>query len=246
MKVYLFLDFDGTLTPIVSTPRKAILSAKAKNVLRRLAKHRAFKVSIISGRAIKDLRKKIGIKNIVYAGNHGMEIKGPGISYKAVIKRGVASAMKRCNDLLNNRLHSIPGIKVENKGMTVSVHFRNVAQSMVPFISKTVRNVARENAKNGLIRIDTGKKVLELKPNIAWDKGKAAQLILSRYKKSEGTVAVVPVFIGDDSTDEDAFKAFRNNGITVLVGKPRNTFAKYRLRNPGEVIKFLESIMETE
>jgi trehalose 6-phosphate phosphatase len=239
-KKFLFigLDYDGTLTPIVNHPDHAVLPEDTKSLLADLCDLPNAFVCIISGRSYQDVKKKVGLKRIIYAGNHGMEIKGRDLSFSVKnSKRYTEEINKICRNL-TQRLKKIKGVWVENKGLTASVHYRLAksedAQKAKQIVFPVVKNF-------GSLKLRRGKKVWEIRPNIDWNKGRALAYILqkclTRNWKNESSV----VYIGDDQTDEDVFCLLRHDGITALVsGKPEQTSnAKYFLTSSQEVISFL-------
>lgn len=232
-KLFLLLDYDGTLTPIVKKPEFAVLHKPMKASLTKLCtKH---PVAIISGRALEDVKKLVGIKDIYYAGNHGFEISN---DKSFVLPKALATKPligKLCSEL--EAQLRVKGALVENKGLTASLHFRLVAQKDLPKLRKIFSRVAEPWIQAGKIRITLGKKVFELRPNLDWDKGKAVEWVIKVMKKQE----FLPIYVGDDLTDEDAFLALRKNGVTVLVTeRAKRSYAKYWVKNVNEVAKFLK------
>jgi trehalose-phosphatase len=233
-----FLDYDGTLTPIVSRPDQAALMDFTRAILRTLAAK--IPVAILSGRDLDDVRQRVNIDAIVYAGSHGFDIAGP-----RELRREMATEFLPKLDMvekeLGKELAGIPGASVERKRFSIAVHYRNVKASEVPEIGRAVSEVAKRNRE--LRRID-GKKVYELVPNIDWDKGKAVLWLLETPGLKRANVR--PIYIGDDRTDEDAFRALRQHGVSILVSEQaRPTAASYSLKNPTEVERFLRELVAT-
>jgi trehalose-phosphatase len=240
--VCLFLDFDGTLTPIRRHPRAVKLSGALKKTLRKIAALKGATVAVISGRSLADVKERVGIKGIIYAGNHGMEAKGRGINYKVP---GAVKAEKTVRELsrkLKNRYRAFRGVIVEDKGLTLSVHFRMVPRTRLKAAERIFREVAGPYISEGKVRLTRGKKVWEVRPPVRWDKGKAVARLLSERKKKTRT-RPVPFYLGDDRTDEDAFRALRGKGYTVKIGKKgAKSRAGYYLKNTTEVRRFLERL----
>lgn len=199
-------------------------------------------VAIISGRNLKDVQELVGIDNIVYAGSHGFDIAYPDAStmsqdkwqhYLPVLDR--AEAELRCS------LQHISGALVKRKRFTIAVHYRKVEKSEISKVEKAVDMVAGRYRE---LRKSFGKKVFELRPDADWDKGKALlSLVETLYADSS---QVIPLFIGDDVTDEDAFQAIRDSGIGIRVGKSGyRTSARYVLKDPAEVMAFLNWLAST-
>ena len=239
-KKFLFigLDYDGTLTPIVSHPDHAWLPQDTKSLLKYLCNLPNAFVCIISGRSYEDLRRKVGIKRIIYAGNHGMEIKGRDLSFSIKnFKKYVEEINKICRNL-NQRLKGIQGVWVENKGLTTSVHYR-LADSEDVQKGKQIIFPIVKTFKD--LKLKRGKKVWEIRPNIDWNKGKAITYILEGCLRRNWKRESAVVYIGDDRTDEDAFSLLREDGVTALVNRkpPQRSNAKYFLTHPKEVTSFL-------
>jgi len=232
-RLAIFLDYDGTLTPIVSRPDQATLSISTRQVLRELAD--LVPVAILSGRDLEDVRRLVDIDGIVYAGSHGFDIAGP-----RGLRKQVATEFLSIIDLaekeLKEKLAGIPGALVERKRFSIAAHYRNVAGSDVSKVEQAVNKVAADHGE--LRRIDN-KKVYELQPNIDWNKGKAVLWLLQPLEL-EG---VFPIYIGDDLTDEDVFRALKERGAGIVVNKqPRLTAARYALKDPVEVERFLRDL----
>jgi len=232
----LLLDYDGTLTPIVLRPELAVLSEDMRDVLKKIAEK--YPTAIISGRAIDDVKNMVKVENIYYAGNHGFEISNDRKLANPDAEKTRVVINEICRKMQKNLIH-IKGSIVENKGITASVHYRMVSDNDFLELTKIFKEVIAPYLEKGEIKITSGKKVFELRPNIEWNKGKAVEWVIDAIGK-EGT----PVYIGDDRTDEDAFTALRNKGVTVLVSeKTGKTNAKYYLRNVDEVKIFLEGLL---
>ena len=232
----LLLDYDGTLTPIVSRPELAVLSEDMRDVLKKIAEK--YPTAIISGRAIDDVKNMVKVENIYYAGNHGFEISNDRKLANPDAEKTRVVINEICRKMQKNLIH-IKGSIVENKGVTASVHYRMVPDDDFAELEKIFKGVIASYVEKGKIRITKGKKVFEIRPNVEWDKGKAVKWVIAVLEK-KGT----PVYIGDDRTDEDAFIALKNRGITVLVSeKIKKSNAEYYLRNVDEVKIFLEGLL---
>src|SRR5438552_12908352 len=236
-RVAVFLDYDGTLTPIVSQPEDAWLSDSMQQTLRELAAR--VPVAILSGRDLDDVRKRVEIDDIVYAGSHGFDIAGP-----RGLRKQVATEFLPKLDIAEKELHEaldgIPGARVERKHFSIAVHYRNVRENAVPKVERVVGEVTARHRE--LRRLD-GKKVYELLPNIDWNKGTAVLWLLETLGLESRSGGIRPIYIGDDSTDEDAFRALEQRGIGILLSEePGATAARYFLKNPAEVERFLRAL----
>jgi trehalose 6-phosphate phosphatase len=230
----LFLDYDGTLTPIVEDPQKALMSDSMRSTVSRLAQRCT--VAVISGRDLEDVREKVGIAGIVYAGSHGFDIIGPEKD-RLQLQQGkdFLPALDRAERLLKIASKKILGTVVERKRFSVAVHYRNIKRGSFGAVKLLVDTVAHDVPE---LRKSKGKKIFELHPRMNWHKGKALLWILDALELG-GSVGL-PIAIGDDVTDEDAFRVLKDRGIAVAVGEtPRATAAAYWLKNPAEVETFL-------
>jgi trehalose-phosphatase len=240
--IMLFLDFDGTLVPIVENPSKALIPEEIKGLLKGLSKNRRCRLAIITGRGLRDIKKRVGLKNIIYSGNHGLEIKGPKIGFEAPISPDYKAILRQIKNELKERVSPIRGALLEDKGLSLSIHYRLVSNKQIPFVKTAFYKVTAPHLRLGKIKTEIGKKVLEVRPGVEWDKGKAVLWLLSRQESTFPGKSILPLYIGDDVTDEAAFEALKNNGLTIFVGSPKKSHAKYYLNNTKEVFKFLKNL----
>ena len=235
-RLAVFLDYDGTLTPIVSHPEDAWLSDSMRQTLRSLAAH--VPVAILSGRDLDDVRGRVLVDGIVYAGSHGFDIAGTG-GLRRELGAAYLPALDAAESELREALDEIPGAQLERKHFSVAAHYRNVNEDDTCRVAPAVDAVAARHRE--LRRID-GKKVYELLPDIDWNKGNAVLWLLETLDLLHGKV--LPIYIGDDRTDEDAFRVLKKHGAAILVGEqPQVTAASYCLNNPEEVERFLRELI---
>jgi len=237
--VVVFLDYDGTLTPIVNNPPDAILPIMTKDVLKRLAKRST--VAIISGRDLRDVENMVGINDAVYAGSHGFDIMAAdGSSRSQDWLQRYMPVLDQAETALRGAVSDIAGALVERKRFAIAVHYRNVNDAYLKTLEERFHRVLEQYPS---LRKSKGKKVLELRPDVDWDKGKAIISMLETLHLDMDKV--VPFFIGDDITDEDGFRAIYDRGISIVVGsEARDTAAHYTLQDPTEVRIFLESLID--
>ena len=243
---FVFLDFDGTLSPITKTPHLAFLPEKIKKNILRLKSLPYCKIAIISGRAVDDVKNKVRINGIIYAGNHGLEIRSSKMQFKKHVTDGYLKALGKIRGDLEDSLNGIKGVLIEDKGLSLSLHYRlvrkkEIAKLETVFHEKTIRYVVK-----GDIKIKPGKKVFEIRPSLDWDKGKVVLWLLARQKFIADKEKLFPIYIGDDVTDEDAFIVLKDKGMSIFVGKPKETRAEYYLRNTSEVADFLSRLSKIE
>ncbi len=233
-RLAVFLDYDGTLTPIVARPELALLLDPMRSTIRELARY--CPVAIISGRDLPDVRGRVGLEEIFYAGSHGFDIAGPRGEDREVRKFDeFLPALDRAERELRLSLAQVPGARVERKRFSIAVHYRNVPAGKAAQVAATVDKIA---AAASQLQYSHGKKVYDLKPAADWHKGKALLRLLQLQNLNRPDV--LPFYVGDDSTDEDAFAEIQERGVGILVaGEPRVTLARYSLENPDDVKDFL-------
>jgi trehalose 6-phosphate phosphatase len=236
-QVALFLDFDGTLSPFAGHPDQAQMSPGVRQLLQRLASMPKVLVGIISGRELEDVRKRVGLPELIYAGNHGLEIRGLELKYLQPAAEAVRGALQRMSIELRSRLRTVSGVLVENKGLTASIHYRMVADRDREYVRSVVDAVVVSQAEP-FVRTD-GHLVFEVRPQVEWHKGNAVRWILERLAVA-GSRAV---YIGDDRTDEDAFAALPTE-ITIKVGFSTATHARYQVSGCDDVALFLQRLLD--
>lgn len=238
-KVAVFLDYDGTLTPIVERPELATISEGMRETVRELA--RSCPVAIISGRDRKDVERLADVAGVFYVGSHGFDIIDPD-GQVTVFQDGVAClpALDRAEAFLGQELGEIEGAQVERKKFAIAVHFRRVPEEFWPQVEDAVNEALRRT--KGLCK-SGGKRIFEVRPDIDWNKGKALAWVVNRLGLDRREA--LPIYIGDDLTDEDALREIADYGVGILVGdEPRQTYARYALENPDEVGIFLQKLGE--
>jgi len=225
----LFLDCDGTLVPLRPRPEMASLAQPQRRILGRLTRCRRVTVCIVSGRHLHDLQRVVRVRGVRYAGLYGWERNG--VRRPQGIRR---ASLIRAKNLLGKRLVRFPGVWIEDKGMTLGVHYRGVTPSTARRSWTVVRRALKDFQP--ALRILPGKKVWEVLPAEIEGKGRGVRAMLAELPS--GTL---PIYVGDDAADEPAFVVLRR-GITVRVGRSRNTRAHYFVHSPDEVFRFLEAL----
>lgn len=261
-RLALFLDYDGTLSPIVDNPELAFMSPAMRAAVRDVARY--FPTAIISGRSRDKVYEFVGLTELFYAGSHGMDIMGPvrDSSFVDNHQNCVRFADKQGKEVnlfqpaseflpmieevfrsLVEITKGINGAKVENNKFCVSVHYRLVDAKSWPEVARRVENILKSYPR---LKLTNGRKVIEVRPGIDWNKGKAVEFLLESLALGNSD-DVLPIYVGDDRTDEDAFKVLKESkgGIGILVSsKPKDTNALFSLRDPSEVMVFLKSLVK--
>ncbi|KAI4315284.1 hypothetical protein L6164_028113 [Bauhinia variegata] len=259
-KIAMFLDYDGTLSPIVDDPDCAFMSEAMRATVRSVAKY--FPTAIISGRSRDKVYDLVKLTELYYAGSHGMDIIGPDSDSLSKVHpdyvkstdnqgkeitlfqpaREFLSMIDQVFKTLVEITKDIKGAKVENHKFCVSVHYRNVEENNWKTIGQRVHDVVKDCPR---LRLTHGRKVLEIRPVIDWNKGKAVEFLLESLGLTDRD-NVLSIYIGDDKTDEDAFKVLRDSkrGFGILVSSIRKeSNAFYSLHDPKEVMKFLQLLV---
>jgi trehalose 6-phosphate phosphatase len=237
-----FCDYDGTLTPIVDRPEDAVISDGMRRALRRLAER--CPVCIVSGRDRRVLQRLMGVDDLVVAGSHGFDIWSPsGGALQREEGTEFTGLLREVQERLSRELAPIEGALVEPKGISVAAHYRLVPEADRPRVQAAVDSVLAEHPIE--LRVTPGKSVYEVQPRIDWDKGRAVLYLLRALDLDREDV--VPIYLGDDVTDEDAFRALAGRGVGLFVGRAddpelegRGTAADYALGSVEDVERFLD------
>ena len=234
------MDFDGTLTPIVADPAKARLSPTVRESLRVLSRDPRIKVGIISGRDLRDLRDRVGIAEVIYAGCHGLEVEGPGLAFLHPQAEARRETIQAIAAWLTRRAASVPGMSIEVKRLSAAVHYRHVSHRALSRLMVQIEQALCQYP--GSFKILQGKKVIEILPHVGWNKGECA-LWIRDYVFSDIRPAATMLYIGDDRTDEQAFLVLSDKAITARVGggEARSASA-YQLRDFAEVQRMLSAL----
>lgn len=235
-----FFDFDGTLSDIVNDPGVAKPAAGASEALQKLAAN--CPVAVLSGRDLADVADRVGLPGIWYAGSHGFELTAPdGTHHENDAAAAAIPVLEQAAAQLREQLGSIPGVVVEHKRFGVAVHYRNAARDRVGEVTAAVHAAGQRDA----LRVTTGREVIELRPDIDWDKGKTLRWVIDHLHHT-GSEPLVPIYLGDDITDEDAFDAVRHDGVPIVVRHTddgdRATAALFALDSPTKVAEFTDRL----
>ncbi len=243
-KFFLFADYDGTLTPIVSHAKKARLSKKLRRLLKKLSRKPGCILGIVSGRALPELKRFVGVPGLVYIGNHGFELESSRFSFVHPSARRARPLMERIADTLEESLKEFRGAWVERKGWTVSVHWRGVSPRKQSRCRRRILVAVASARRAHKIRLTHGKCVTEIRPPVLWNKGTMIEWAVKRLAGRNRRFG--SCYLGDDRTDEDAFRVVnRLGGISIFVGKDKkHSRACYSLKNPNDVQVFFKHLLD--
>lgn len=235
-------DYDGTLAPIIKDPEKALIPEQTRDLLEQLSnKHR---VAVVSGRDMDTLKGFLALDSLIYAGSHGYRISGPeGIQFQHHLSTDLLPRLNELEEMLSKETElKNKGIEIERKHLAIAIHYRKAA----PGSYKTVLRVAKSLVSNySEFKIGRGKKIIEILPSMEWHKGKAVEWIIKTIERIDNQ-QYMPIYLGDDRTDEDAFRSLPAHGIGILVGEHgKPTAARCRLNDVWEVQKFLHYLVHT-
>lgn len=239
----LFLDFDGTLSTIVEHYQSATILAQSKALLAQIIKKSQHRVIIVSGRSWADVKKRVGLPNIIYVGNHGLEVSGPTIRYQLFVAADVKRFLKEIKACLTERLGQIPGILIEDKDLTLSIHYRRLEKKDLPLLKRIFFHSIQPYVKDRKATVGSGKRVFEVKPAVDWNKGNIVLWLIKRLQADIDPKQSVPIFIGDDVTDEAAFTALKRKGICIRVGQKGVSAAQYYVKDVDQVAEFLKAVI---
>lgn len=236
--VFFFLDYDGTLAPLAPTPDAARPLPGTDEVLSQLARTQGTQVALVTGRTVAAVRRFVNVARIFWVGIHGLETYRPdGTTELSEDTAAVRALLRPIKQRLEEELASHPGILIEDKGLALACHYRLATRADAAVALRCVTAAVQPLRRRGLkIGITHGHEVVEIRPPNA-NKGKAVCRLLATHG-----AASLPVYIGDDQTDEDAFILLPPDAITIRVGSPRvRTAARYRAHDPREVLAFLRA-----
>jgi trehalose 6-phosphate phosphatase len=231
----LVLDYDGTLVPFTRAPSRARLPAAIRRALRGLNAGARGRVAVLSGRSLRDVSRQVGLPGLIYGGNHGLEMRGPGFAYLNGRAAALRPVLRAAAALLRHRLHGLPAVRIEDKGLSLSVHYRALPAAGRPALRRIVLDCRRQLAARPLLWRE-GNRVWEVLPRVGWDKGRAVRLMLRRFPGR------FPMAVGDDATDEDMFRALKGRGLGVAVGRRKSSRAACYVRGQREVPRLLAAV----
>lgn len=233
----LFLDFDGSISPIAPKPELAAIDPQTKHLIEQLKELGGIQIAIVSGRQLTDVRQRTAIEGIIYAGNHGLEIETDTVCFREPRAESLRLEVRRLVLRLEQLLSDATGVEIEEKGVGVAVHYRQVHESLHDWVCRSVQETV---CHSRVFTCIPGKMVIDVRPAVEWNKGNAVRWLLERYSSS----AALPIYIGDDTTDEDAFAALPGGALTVRVGWHPETRARFWVPDVSAVRRLLATIYE--
>jgi len=237
----LFLNYGGTLAPSIrEQPENPRLSEDMRRILRNAAQ--VARVVVVSGRDREDVSSLVGLQEIVYAGSHGLEIQGPGFHLELPEGIDALDDLDQATVDLTTILKAIPGAYLTRKRFAIVVHYHRMTGTDLDAVVSAVKRV---QARFPRLHLTGGKEVIELLPDIDWDKGRAVRWLLSELGLDGPEV--LPIYVGDDETDEDAFRTMRGRGLGILVSdQAQPSAALYRIRDLDHVAGLLRHLVEKQ
>lgn len=239
-ELLLCIDFDGTLSPVVEDPDSATMLPENRAALEALRSHPNVTVAVVSGRALSDVRSRVGLTGVTYAGNHGLELRTEGTTKVHPVAKERKSDVERLSAELRETFEGVSGVHVEDKGQTLTVHHRRAADAHAERARRTVARLVGEFGGETLT-VSGDKEIIEVRPSIDWDKGSIVSSLLHDH------ASCLPVFIGDARSDEAGFRAVERDGVGIRVGDPddRPTAATEFVSDPAETAALLEWFRRT-
>ncbi len=237
-KFHLFLDFDGTLTPVRRRPELAQLSAEMSAKLIELKSF--IPLAIVSGRDREDVKNLVGVEDLFYAGCHGFDIQDPRLPALPKLDGQCSQEdIKVLGNVVADSINKFDEAVLKIKKWAIAIHYRALTPTKAGLLEKIVKDTV---APLSNFRVGQGDQVIEITPSVPWDKGEAVLWLQSQFARLYGIGEAI--YIGDDTTDEDAFRALERNGLSILVAeRSRPSSAAYRLNNPEEVGWFLDQLL---
>ena len=237
----LLLDFDGTLAEFDPDPDAVKLSGSRRELLLAFAARPDTTLGIVSGRRLDDVRSRTRLpEQVWYSGLHGLEIEGPGVRFVHPEAEKAFAVLRELKGELAAELDRLPGAFIEDKTLSLAAHYRDASAADGQKVPRIVERHARPYLDSGLFRLMHGDCMLEVLPNIDWHKGSAVAWISDRVSSGRDAVTV---YIGDDVTDQDAFRAIRGRGLGVAASE-RAAGADFQIEGPREVESLLRRVIE--
>lgn len=245
-RIILLSDYDGTLTPIREHPDLAVLSETIRELLLKFSFHQMFRLGIVTGRSLKQIKNLVNIPEMLYVANYGVELEGPNIYHISPEAQNARHVLRNIYFQLLKTLKHIEGVYIEDKDLSISLHYRLVKTvNNLKYVHKIFHTITEPFLEKEMIHISTGKMVYEIRSHVNWNKARRIAWLLDHYFPPEFNKDTLIVYLGDDTADEEVFTFLSGKGLTVFVGKPSDaSAADYFLHSSGEVTTFLKHLHE--
>lgn len=240
--VALLLDFDGTISPIVKKPEDAYITEKVRCTLKKINK--IFPVIIVTGRPFNVIKEKVKVAQLIYTASHGLEWNFGGKLERKPLPKSIIEKLTQFRKTIKNIKENYPSLIIENKPYSVTFHYHTMSIKDKKTFKNWLKKFLKPIYKQSSIRVFCDKETIDITPNLHWTKGDVAKLAL-KYLRKKNKRNFMPIYIGDSTTDEDAFHAL-SHGITIKVGKSKTSRAKWYLRDQKEVEVFLKWLLSLE
>ncbi len=238
----LFLEYDGILVPIIDSPDQAVPNEEVRSLLKDLASLQSCHIYIISGRTVRNIKDMVALNGIGYVGNHGLEIDNERMIIKGPYFEGTKKAFLDLKKKINKVIDVFPGSYLEDKGITLSIHYRLVGPGQQVDFCQQVQEIFKPYSFRGDVVVDYGKKAVDIKPPLDWDKGQTVLWILDEFRQKEHH-QLAAVFIGDDQGEENVFRSLKGKVMIVKVGREK-TIADYFVPEQRKVTDVLRLIRD--
>lgn len=229
-------DYDGTLTPIVDHPSGARLTPETRQLLHELSRNPRVELGILSGRCLDDLKDCLGLDGLFLAGTSGLELEWNGRRWQAPHATHGRILMENLTPGIQTIADRYPGAWVENKGLAITVHYRQLCPSLAAALQCELREVLHRWRE--CLRAVPGPMALEIGPTLGWDKGTAVRTMMR-----PAPVRALPLFAGDSENDREAMQAALDlGGIAIGIGEQAPEIAPVRLPEPETLLALLRQL----
>ena len=241
--VLLICDFDGALVPLADSPDDVHMAETVHSYLEKIVQLPSLRLGVISGRSPLDLKAKIPLQNCHYLCNHGLEIVGPELNFHHTSAERLRSDIHEAANTLRIQLR-VEHVIVEDRGLTAGLNYRNVMESQVSSLLAKARNLLASAVHQRKIRIEEGRRSLEILPGLDWDRGKAVQMLYQNFRAFYPGTEITLLYVGAESLDEPAFKFALQVGIPYRVTQTKETNARFYLKMQTEISRVLKLVIE--
>lgn len=227
----LILDYEGTLAP-----SGGAMEREAREALEELASRSKWaSAAVIDSRTVAQLKELVGVEGLTYAGLDGMVISGPQLSFVHEQARELREGVEGLRGELEEALRGLGGVEVRDAGLRIVVSYARAPRGAGRRVARAVASLL---SRRGGFRMYRGRRSVEVVPEVDWDRGRAVELLLA----GAGLEDCLPIYVGDDDSDEPAFRSLVARGLTVVVGRRPRSYAKFYVRGVGEVCELIRRV----